>query len=239
MTCMNITVSHESSGWFVTAHTRMGPYTCREQALNLGGGMADAIRMSGGDVELVIVDLLAAPSRTPARTAVPAALGWSRPSAFRPNPFTPPADSLALRVLCAEDNPTNQEVLKIFLEMGGVACVMVSNGAEAVAAWKREPWDMILMDIQMPEMDGVAATRAIRALEAQTGRTRTPILAVTANVSPHQIAAYLAAEMDAVVSKPIAAPVLLAEMGAALDTPHGPLANAAAAISARIAPPRA
>jgi CheY-like chemotaxis protein len=141
-------------------------------------------------------------------------------------------------VLCAEDNLTNQKVLMIFLEMAGITCTMVDNGVEAVAAWEREHWDIILMDIQMPVMDGLTATQAIRALEVETGRGRTPILATTANVMSEQIAAYLAAGMDSVVSKPITAPVLFAEMGAALDSPQGPLANAAASATAQLAPLR-
>jgi CheY-like chemotaxis protein len=242
MTCMNITMSEESGGWFVIAHNRLGPYVCREQAYNLASGMVDAICASGGEAALFVLDgqTLRPVAATPPAALPPAPVGWSRPSAFGPGPNArgpaPDADGHALRVLCAEDNLANQKVLEIFLEMAGVVCTMVDNGAEAVAAWGREPWDIILMDIQMPVMDGLSATQAIRALEVETGRSRTPILATTANVMPEQITAYLAAGLDAVVSKPITAPVLLAEMGAALDSPHGPLANAAAIAEARLAP---
>ena len=69
--------------------------------------------------------------------------------------------------------------------------------------WEREPWDLMLMDVQMPEMDGPTAARAIRAREAETGRRRTPIIALTANVMSDQVAAYLAAGMDGFVAKPI------------------------------------
>ena len=70
-------------------------------------------------------------------------------------------------------------------------------------AWEKQDWDIVLMDIQMPEMSGVEATRAIRLREQQTGRARTPIVAVTANAMTHQIAEYDAAGMDGVVPKPL------------------------------------
>lgn len=122
-----------------------------------------------------------------------------------------------LKVLAAEDNEVNQLVLRTLLEQAGVAPLIVGNGAEAVAAWEREPWDIILMDIQMPVMDGVSATRAIRTGEAASGRMRTPILAVTANAMTHQVPEYLAAGMDAVVPKPLEAAQLFAALEQALD----------------------
>ncbi|THD63872.1 response regulator [Phenylobacterium sp.] len=206
--------------------------------------MADAIRASGAEVGLIIQDSHdlhpVTGSLLPELARPSILLGWNDPLAVETSRVVednaPSSDNPGLRVLCAEDNPTNQQVLKIFLKMASVSCTMVANGAEAVAAWEHEPWDMILMDILMPVMDGLAATRAIRALEAQNGRPRTPILAVTANVMPDQIAGYLAAEMDAVVSKPVSAPLLFSEMAAALDTPYGALADAAAVAERRLAP---
>jgi CheY-like chemotaxis protein len=123
------------------------------------------------------------------------------------------SDERALRVLAAEDIPTNQLVLRTIMETFGVELDMVDNGLQAVEAWRREPYDIILMDIQMPEMDGIAATRAIRAAEAQTGRPRTPIIAVSANAMAHQVKEYLAAGMDGHVAKPIE----LAKLHAALE----------------------
>jgi CheY-like chemotaxis protein len=225
---MNVTISEEFGGWFVTAHNRMGPYICREQAYDLASGMVGAIQRSGGEAQLCILDGQTSRQVDTAPVPAPAGLGWSAPVGFGPNPFVSdaPADGLGLRVLCAEDNPTNQRVLALFLEMAGLSCVMVENGVEAVAAWKREPWDIILMDIQMPVLDGVSATRRIRALEVETGRARTPIVAITANIMAEQIAGYLAAEIDAVVAKPISAHSLLAEIGAALDHAQGAFAEA-------------
>src|SRR6185437_8098282 len=93
---------------------------------------------------------------------------------------------------------------------------MVENGRRAVEAWLAEPYDLILMDIQMPEMDGIAATRAIRAAEAEQGRPRTPIIAVSANAMAHQVKDYLAVGMDGHVAKPIELAKLHAAIEAAL-----------------------
>ena len=81
--------------------------------------------------------------------------------------------------------------------------MIAGNGREAVEAWERGAFDLVLMDIQMPEMDGVSATRAIRTREAGAGATRTPILALTANAMTHQALEYRAAGMDGLVAKPI------------------------------------
>ena len=125
-------------------------------------------------------------------------------------------NAIRLRVLAAEDNPTNQLVLKALLGPAGVEPTLVENGREALAAWEGGEWDIILMDIQMPEMDGVEATRAIRARERETGRARTPIVAVTANAMTHQLIEYEAAGMDRVVAKPIEIAALYRAMEQAL-----------------------
>ncbi len=134
---------------------------------------------------------------------------------------TPPADPSGaferpVRVLAAEDNAVNQLVLKTLLHQAGIQPVMVDNGVAAVDAWEREEWDVILMDIQMPQMDGPTATRRIRELERQRGIRRTPILALTANAMSDQVAQYLAAGMDGHVAKPIEITNLFASLERAL-----------------------
>jgi signal transduction histidine kinase/CheY-like chemotaxis protein len=109
----------------------------------------------------------------------------------------------ALRILAAEDNATNQLVLQALLEPLGGSLTLVSNGAEALEAWRTADWDVVLMDVQMPVMDGVEAAKAIRAAERAEGRVRTPIVALTANAMTHQTQAYLDAGMDDFVAKPI------------------------------------
>lgn len=111
--------------------------------------------------------------------------------------------SKPVRILVAEDNPTNQLVLKTLLHQVGLDPVVVDNGQKAVEAWRAEAFDLILMDIQMPELSGPAATRMIRDEEADRALPATPIIALTANAMAHQVAAYLAGGMDAVVTKPI------------------------------------
>jgi CheY-like chemotaxis protein len=118
-------------------------------------------------------------------------------------------------------------VLKTLLNHIGIDPVVVSNGAEAVIAWEENDWDVILMDVQMPKMDGPTAARAIRAQELDSGRSRTPIIALTANVMSHQLAEYIAAGMDGHVAKPIEAGRLFEALEAILG--DAPAANERAA----------
>jgi signal transduction histidine kinase/AmiR/NasT family two-component response regulator len=127
-----------------------------------------------------------------------------------------PESAAGLSVLAAEDNVTNQQVLRTLLALAGITPTLVENGREALAAWERQGWDVVLMDIQMPEMNGIEATRAIRLREMETGRPRTPIVAVTANAMTHQVVEYEAAGMDGVVAKPIDLANLLNAMEQAL-----------------------
>ncbi|THD61649.1 MAG: response regulator [Phenylobacterium sp.] len=120
--------------------------------------------------------------------------------------------AIALRVLAAEDNAVNQLVLKTLLHQMGVEPTVVENGQLAVQAWETGDWDVILMDIQMPVMDGLTATAKIRAGEAATGRPRTPIVALTANAMSHHVDQYATAGMDGHVAKPIQAAELFATL---------------------------
>ena len=104
------------------------------------------------------------------------------------------------RVLLAEDNPVNQQVAQAFLELVKLEVVIVNNGLEAVERVKAEPFDAVLMDLQMPEMDGLSATRLIRAMPQYA---RLPIIAMTAGAMEGDVQDCLAAGMNAHVSKPI------------------------------------
>ena len=167
----------------------------------------ELVRMMGGRIE---VDSVLGEGST---FTVTLPLAVSDPAAGEP---AAPERDRRLRVLAAEDIPTNQLILRTILEAFGAQLQMVDNGRQAVEAWRAGGFDLILMDIQMPVMDGVEATRAIRAEEAAGGRARTPIIAVSANAMAHHARAYLEAGMDAHVPKPIALDNLNAAMRAVL-----------------------
>jgi len=114
----------------------------------------------------------------------------------------------SLRVLAAEDNLVNQLVLRTLMEQFGITLTVVENGKLAVEAWESQTWDIILMDMQMPIMGGVEASRFIREREQETGRAKTPIIAVTANAMTHHMSEYETAGINGVVSKPIKADAL-------------------------------
>ncbi|HEY2750182.1 ATP-binding protein [Phenylobacterium sp.] len=121
-----------------------------------------------------------------------------------------------LRLLAAEDNPTNQQVLAAVMESLGIDIDIVADGKQAVEAWKLGGYDLVLMDIQMPVMDGIDAARLIRGIEVSEQRRRTPIVALTANALTHQVDEYLAAGMDGHVAKPIEIAKLYEAVSAAL-----------------------
>jgi len=173
--------------------TGLGLAICRELAGLMGGRIWVESREGAGSAFHLVAPLpraraqgLAAPA-APADDASPSLAGGPRP----------------VRVLAAEDNPTNQLVLRTIMQTFGVDLTLVGDGLQAVDAWKSGDFDLILMDIQMPVMDGVAATRLIRDTEAQGARRRIPIVALSANAMTHQVAEYLAAGMDLHVAKPI------------------------------------
>jgi CheY-like chemotaxis protein len=149
-------------------------------------------------------------------------------SAPRRPPSVAPAGR-PLRVLAAEDNGMNQLVLKTLLAQVGIDPEIVPDGRAAVAAWEREPWDVILMDIQMPEMDGPTAAQIIRRREAAEHRARTPIIALTANAMDHQVVEYRQAGMDGFVAKPIEAGRLYEALQGALEVAEAPGKSASAA----------
>jgi signal transduction histidine kinase len=137
------------------------------------------------------------------------------------------AGPLSVRILAAEDNTTNQLILRALLEPLGAELTLVGDGREAVEAYAAGGYDLVLMDIQMPVTDGVAAARQIRDLERAEHRPRTPIIALSANVMAHQVAEYRAVGMDAVVGKPFEAEVLWNAVASLLAEPDDTAAAAA------------
>ena len=146
-----------------------------------------------------LADLAAALQEPGATQDIPPLPAGTEPAATDPEPVP----DRPLRVLAAEDNTTNRLVLEAMVGILGFDMDIVGDGQAAVEAWRMGDYDVILMDIQMPVMDGIEATRRIRAEEGRTGRPRTAIVAVSANAMNHQVEEYLAAGMDRHVAKPI------------------------------------
>ena len=131
-----------------------------------------------------------------------------------------PAGRRARRVLLAEDNPVNVEVAKAMLESLGLEAHCARNGEEALDAVRGGGWDAVLMDCQMPVMDGFAATSAIRRYEREAGRARTlPVIAITANALQGDREACLAAGMDDYLSKPFTQQQLAGVIGRWVSLP--------------------
>jgi PAS domain S-box-containing protein len=118
------------------------------------------------------------------------------------SPATPP-HLPPLKILLAEDNPVNQLLAIALLQRDGHAVTLANNGLEALEALKREPFDVVLMDVRMPELDGEEATARIRAGEAGEDREDVPIVALTAHALVGDRERFLAAGMDDYVSKPV------------------------------------
>ena len=188
--------------------TGLGLAICRDLVELMGGSITVESRLGEGATFTVTLPLPRVASRMKDEASRPAA-----PAAD----VGAMAEPTILRVLAAEDNAVNQLVLKTLLEQAGITPVIVADGEAAVRAWESQAWDLVLMDVQMPIMDGIAATHAIRAKEAALGLPRTPILALTANAMTHHVAEYLAADMDGFVAKPIEVGQLFAAMEQALD----------------------
>ncbi len=122
-----------------------------------------------------------------------------------------------LCILLADDHPANRKVIEVLLAPIGATLVMVENGQEAVDAFAAERFDLVLMDMQMPVMDGLTATAAIRALEGERGSTRTPLLMLTANAMAEHVEAGRLAGADGHLAKPVTTASLFSAIGKALD----------------------
>lgn len=117
-----------------------------------------------------------------------------------PSKIAPAPESL--HILVAEDNAVNQQIARRLLEKRGHTAVVVGDGRAALERLQQEQFDLVLMDVQMPVMDGVEATAAIRARERQTGEWM-PVVAMTAHAMKGDREKYLAAGMDGYISKPV------------------------------------
>ena len=112
-----------------------------------------------------------------------------------------------LRILAADDNPTNRKVLELMLGAAGAEVTSVENGEQAVEAWRQGGFDLVLMDLRMPVMDGLTAIRAIRKAEG-AGLPRAPIIVISANTSPDDLKSSSEAGADRHIGKPVRADAL-------------------------------
>jgi CheY-like chemotaxis protein len=145
----------------------------------------------------------------PAREAAALATPSAAPAGSIANSHPTRADLDGLKVLVAEDNPINQEVALAYLQGFGCRSSLAANGLEAIEACERSTFDIVLMDCQMPEVDGLAAIRHIRAREKRLGLTPTPIVMVTANAFASDREQALSAGADDFLSKPYSEDQLL------------------------------
>jgi PAS domain S-box-containing protein len=185
--------------------TGLGLSICRSLAQMMGGDISAVSEPGAGSRFVVCLPLPRAETLADydARDAQ---------AALAPNPFY----ARPLRVLLAEDHPTNQRVVQLILASLGAELTTVDDGVAAIAAFSAGVFDVVLMDMQMPVMDGLSATRAIRALEAERGAARTPIVMLSANAMAEHQSEALVAGADLHVAKPITAANLLAGIQAAV-----------------------
>lgn len=171
----------------------------------MGGGIQVRSALGQGSTFLLSVLLQPAEQATPV------------PAHTAPAPASSP--SSRLRILLAEDNEVNRRLVEVLMRRHGHEVVSVEDGRLAIQEIQKRRFDLVLMDVQMPEMDGLEATRQIRALEHALG-TRTPILALTANAMKGDRDVCLEAGMDGYIAKPFEADKLLSAIqSAARETP--------------------
>ncbi|HAV49872.1 MAG TPA: hypothetical protein DCX75_06760 [Brevundimonas sp.] len=170
----------------------LGLAICRQLAEMMDGTLDCESEPGGGSCFTLMVPLK--------RSATPAAAMPEAPA---------PEGRAGLSVLVADDHPTNRKVVELILSQIDARMVLVENGQQALDACSDDQFDIILMDMQMPVMDGLTATREIRALEAREGRPRTPVVMLTANALAEHVAAARAAGADLHLAKPFDAAELI------------------------------
>ncbi|MDO9222143.1 MAG: ATP-binding protein [Caulobacter sp.] len=176
----------------------LGLAICLDLAQLLGGHLSCAGRPGEGATFTLVLPLppAAGADLQPPRVAADA----------------PDQDGRPMRVLVVDDHPNNRRFLEILLGHAGIETVCAGDGQAGVEAWRRGGFDAVLMDMQMPVMDGLAATRAIRELEAAKGPDATPVFMISANALPEHQAASRAAGADLHLAKPIVAAELFAAL---------------------------
>ncbi len=170
----------------------LGLAICRQLAEMMGGVLDCESEPEGGSCFMLTVPLRRADAPTP-----------------RMEPVEPTGSLHGLSVLVADDHPTNRKVVELILSQIDARMVLVENGQQAVDAYRADRFDIVLMDMQMPVMDGLTATREIREIEARDGREHTPVVMLTANALAEHVAAAQAAGADRHLAKPFDAAELI------------------------------
>jgi two-component system sensor histidine kinase/response regulator len=210
-------------GFTLAEHIRARPDAAAAKLLMLtsAGAPGDAARSK----QLGVAAYLTKPvKQADLRRALLSALG-AAVIAAPIEPLSASAPGRPLRILLAEDNPMNQKLAARLLEKHGHTVVVAANGREAIEAVERSTFDLVLMDVQMPEMDGFQATAILRERERATGR-HLPIIAMTAYAMTGDRERCLEAGMDGYVSKPVRPDELYAVIAglspsAAVSSPNG------------------
>jgi PAS domain S-box-containing protein len=190
------------------------------------------------ELELPCAEEQALDLETPPADAATAVSAVAPPSPGSPRPDQRPALAVSssgdppLRILLAEDHPTNRKIVSLILQAIGAELTSVENGEDAVRAVEHGNFDLILMDVQMPVMDGLTAIKVIREWERLGNRSHTPILALTANAMAADARASEAAGADGHLTKPIAAEKLIAAIRGVRRTPQDLVRAVPMAVSA-------
>ncbi len=172
----------------------LGLSICAELADMMGGSVDGTSQPGLGSSFTVSLPLERITPPNPSPDPAPSAQALANPSSL--------ASKTGLRILLADDNATNRRVVELILDPQNFTLFQVENGQLALDALENQTFDLVLMDMQMPVMDGLTATRMIRERETERALPRTPIIMLTANAMPEHVAASLDAGADAHLAKP-------------------------------------